>query len=435
LPRELSPFELDRELSRVAPRARAAYRALRAGREVRLSVPEVLEDHETLERVANDASDPIAPALLRWLYWLELMHRALPREGERVRRYRLERHALDRPVSGELTWRELLGQALRDPPRRPELLEVLLARGDRLRDAGTRLYEVRAERPQFWGLSREALERPNPAPAAHAARFLESSADGCASLGLRSLSDWISRGFAPEAADGWPRQLSLRTLDDLLGERAWLSGLRLELGELPAPLSAASFLRGFLRLGAAWYEALAPASQPYCIARDPFGLKRAEHGALLAGVVLGPSFLRRQLGLGRERAARHARALAQSALLHTRLLALRVLTSDAALSGPSALREAFSEHATRALGFEIPEAAAGLFFRPRLGDAQRLAGVLLASARAKTLADEHDEDWYRNPRAIEQLRAEAASVPDTICSDEQLEAGARAWLAVLAPRL
>src|SRR6185436_1904398 len=109
-------------------RARAAYRALRAGREVTLTIPEVLRDPETLERVASDQSDPIAAPLVRWLYWLELMQRALPLEGERVRRYRTERHALDTPLSGHFTWRELLGQALRDSARRPALLEVLWQR-------------------------------------------------------------------------------------------------------------------------------------------------------------------------------------------------------------------------------------------------------------------------------------------------------------------
>jgi hypothetical protein len=435
LPRELSPFELDRELSRVAPRARAAYRALRNGREVRLAVPDVLTDAETLERLANDKSDPIAPALVRFLYWLELLRRALPREGERVRRYRVERHALDRPLSGHFSWRELLGHALRDEQRRPELLDVLLARGDRLRDAGTRLYEIRSELPSFAGRSRAQLELPHPELAEHARRWLESSADACESLELRSLEDWLARGLAPEAADGWPRQLSWRNLDQLLGSKDWLSGLRLELSDLPAPLSAASFLRGFLRLGAAWQDALAPAAQPYCIAHDPLGLMRAEHGALLAFVALSPTFLRRQLGLGKERAIGHARALSRSALLHTRLLALRVLTGDAALAGPGALREAFSEHAARAFGFELPETAAGLIARPRLGDAQRLAGTLRAAQRSQQLAEEHDEDWFRNPRAIEQLRAEARTAPATTCEGESLEAGAHALLEQLAPRL
>src|SRR5258706_10617942 len=105
--RDLSPFELDRELGRVAPRARHAYRTLRSGGEVTLRVPDALVDPETLERLASDASDPIAAPLLRWLYWLELMPRAPPPEGDRVRRYPIHRHPPRKPLSGPFSWRQL----------------------------------------------------------------------------------------------------------------------------------------------------------------------------------------------------------------------------------------------------------------------------------------------------------------------------------------
>jgi hypothetical protein len=435
MPSELSPFELDRELSRVVPRARAAYRALRSGRNVRLTVPDVLNDPETLERLATDASDPIAPPLVRFLYWLELMQRALSREGERVRRYRAEHHALDKPLSGHFTWRELLGHALRDPARRPALVVVLLERGDDLRDAGTRLYEVRAELTNFGGRSRAELELPHPEIALHATNFLKGSADALSSLELSSLADVLERGLAPEADDGWPRQLSLRSLHDLLGSSDWLSGLRIELGELPAALSGASFVRGLLRLGAAWSDALAPAQQPFSIAHDAFGLSRAAAGALFAGLPTTPAFLKRQLGLSKEHSTGHARALSRSSLLFARQLALRVLQDAPALQGPAALRNAFSEHAATTLGFEVPPDAAGLLFRPRLGDAQRLAAMFLAAEHAEELAEEHDEDWFRNPRAIEQLRAEQRQPPTTTCTGEALEAGARALTRTLAARL
>ena len=435
MPREFAPFELDRELARVVPRARAAYRALRSGRHVTLSVPDVLSDPETLERLAGDQSDPIAAPLVRFLYWLELMQRSLPSAGERVRRYRAEHRPLDKPLSGHFSWRELLGHALRDSARRPALLEVLLERGDDLRDAGTRLFEVRAELPSFGGRSRAELELPHPEIAAHARNFLTRSADALTSLELRSLADVLERGLSPEAADGWPRQLSLRSLHDLLGNKDWLSGLRVDLGELPAPLSAASFVRGLLRLGAAWSDALAPTEQPFSVARDAFGLSRATAGALVAGLALSPTFLRRQLGLSKERTVTHTRALAQSALLFVRQLALRVLQDAPSLEGPGALGDAFSEHAALALGFEVPARAAGLLFRPRLGDAQRLAGVFLAASRSHQLAEEHDEDWYRNPRALEELRADAHQPPSTTCTTETLEAGARTLTATLAALL
>jgi hypothetical protein len=435
MPRELSPFELDRELARVAPRARAAYRALRSGREVTLTVPDVLCDPETHERLASDASDPIAAPLLRWIYWLSLMQRGLKLEGARVRCYRAQHHALDTPLSGHFTWRELLGHALRDTARRPALLDVLLERGDDLRDAGTRLCELRAELPRFLGRTRAELELPHPDIARLARGFLAASADGFASLGVRGLGDVLEVGLAHGAADGWPRQVSLRSLNELLGSADWLSSLRLDVGQLPAAVSAASFARGLLRLGSAWSEALASPSQPYCIAHDPFGLSRAQHGALFASFVRQPAFLKRQLGLGKDRSSMHARALSQSALVFVRTLALRVLQDGPSLEGPRALREALEEHAPLALGFELPPEASGLFFRPRVADAQRLAGFFLAAAQAHELADEHDEDWFRNPRAIEQLRAEARTPASTTCSAEALEAGAQLLCAQLNERL
>lgn len=435
MPRELSPFELDRELARVAPRARAAYRALRAGRDVSLSVPEVLSDPETQERLANDRSDPIAAPLVRWIYWLELMQRGLPLEGARVRAYRGQHHALDVPLSGHFTWRELLGHALRDAARRPALLDVLLERGDTLRDAGTRASELRAQLSHFGGRPRAELELPHPDVADVARGFLRASADAFGSLGLRSLADVLDVGLAHGAADGWPRHVSLRSINELLGNAAWLKSLRLDVAELPVALSAASFARGLLRVGAAWTESLASPAQPYCVAHDPFGLSRAQHGALFASFVRQPAFLKRQLGLGKDRSLTHARALSRSALVFARLLALRVVQDAPSLEGPGALREAFAEHAAFALGFELPPEAAGLFMRPRLGDAQRLSGFLLAASQAHELSDEHDEDWFRNPRAIEQLRAEAHVPAAVTCSKEALEAGTKLLTAQLSERL
>lgn len=434
MPHELSPFELDRELARAAPRVRTAYRALHGGREVTFSVPDVLSDPETHERLASDRSDPIAPLLLRWLYWLSLMQRGLGLEGARVRRYRGEHHALDAPLSGHFTWRELLGHALRDAARRPALLDVMLERGDALRDAGTRLSELRASRPSFAGQARAELELPHPQIAEVARGFLVASADAFGSLGVRSLPELFELGLAHEADDGWPRQVSLRSLNELLGNADWLKSLRLDVGVLPAALSAASFARGLLRLGAAWTESLASPADPYCLAHDPFGLARAQSGALFASFVTQPAFLKRQLGLGKDRSLAHARALSRSALIFARLLALRVLQDAASLEGPRALREAFAEHAPLALGFELPPEAAGLFMRPRLGDAQRLAGLLLAAARAHELAEEHDEDWFRNPRAIEQLRSEARTPAALTCSKEALEAGAKLFTVQLSDR-
>jgi hypothetical protein len=70
-----------------------------------------------------------------------------------------------------------------------------------------------------------------------------------------------------------------------------------------------------------------------------------------------------------------------------------------------------------------------------VGDAQRLAGLLLAATRARELADEHDEDWFRNPRAIDQLRAETRVVPATTCTPDALQAGVHSLTHALTSQL
>jgi hypothetical protein len=91
-------------------------------------------------------------------------------------------------------------------------------------------------------------------------------------------------------------------------------------------------------------------------------------------------------------------------LLRARLLALRVrLAGELALS-TSGFRRAYVEEVHRALGVELDERSAGILFSPRVGDDARLAGLLLAFALDLELTETHDEDWFRNPRAIEELR-------------------------------
>jgi hypothetical protein len=61
-----------------------------------------------------------------------------------------------------------------------------------------------------------------------------------------------------------------------------------------------------------------------------------------------------------------------------------------------------------------------------LDDGQRFAGLLLAPLRARELTESHDEDWFRNPRGVDQLRSEAALPPQCEVSPEELRAGAAA---------
>ncbi len=433
--REQSPFELDRVLARGVPRIRAARRALHEGTlAAELALPEVLLDPEVHEQLAALTSDPLATALLRWCYWLSVTQRELALERNLIELYRDRRHPLDAPLRGHFSLRELSGYALRDAARRPALLDVLVERSAELGSALERSWEERASLERFAGKPRDELELPLDSSKleASALDLLAKSSDAFGAVAPRSAAELLELGLALRASDGWPRTLDLRSLHGLIGEAGLLDGLRLDVGRMPAAIAPASFLRGLLRLGAAWTDALAPAAVPFALARDPFGLWRSQHGALFALVALSPAFLRRKLGLGSDRAQSHARALSASALAFARLAALKLLLRGPALRGRRSLRDAFGEHGTRALGFEPPPGAAGVLPRvaPALELAQRFAAPLLAATRFRELTEEHDEDWFRNPRAIERLRAEAAIRPEIEVSEAALGQGALDFVAL-----
>jgi hypothetical protein len=221
---------------------------------------------------------------------------------------------------------------------------------------------------------------------------------------------------------GWPAHLNPSSLTDLFRDTRLLEALELDPGRLPKAIAPASFMRALARLGAAVLVASAPRDQPFCIAHDAYGLQRFRYGALLGTLPLSAAFAMRRLGASRELARRATRAAAMTVLLESRIAALRVLLGEAALRGPGALRDAYSEGVYRCLGIELPDTAAGAFIKLRMDDAQRFCGLFLAIQSSHRLRDAHDEDWFRNPRAIDQLRSEAALPPEIAVPREQLDA-------------
>jgi hypothetical protein len=155
-------------------------------------------------------------------------------------------------------------------------------------------------------------------------------------------------------------------------------------------------------------------------------------GALLGSLPALPAFARRALGLGGDRLATHRRALGRALLVESRAAALRVLCRAPALRGRSALREAFEENMERAFRVQLRPDAAGTLFRLHADDLQRFAGLLLAAGDEARLRNRHEEDWYRNPRAVEQLRDEARLSPERTTTEAALQAGADALVTELA---
>jgi hypothetical protein len=111
------------------------------------------------------------------------------------------------------------------------------------------------------------------------------------------------------------------------------------------------------------------------------------------------------------------------------------LLRRAALRGAGAFCEEFAALTADALGLPLPAALAGGLFRIGYDSGQRLAGLIASAVERERLIEAHDIDWYRNPRAAEQLRAEAKLSPEAQATPALLDDGARALLSQLTAAL
>lgn len=122
-------------------------------------------------------------------------------------------------------------------------------------------------------------------------------------------------------------------------------------------------------------------------------------------------------------------------LFASRLFAFAVARRPLALTSYERLRNEFSEQAHAAFGCELAADLALTLPRCSDDDAQRFAGWALAYGSLARLEEEHDEDWFRNPRAIDQLRSEAQLSPSTRATADDLRVGSARALARLSARL
>jgi hypothetical protein len=378
------------------------------------------------------AGDPIAGRFRRWVYRLaeQRINQGVLVMLERARR--VDKIAVDEPQRELFTRRELLQRALLEPERRSAWLGAAIEQAAPVSDLYVELWQRRQEVARGMGLEApDDVELPRADLDAVAGRWLAESAEAFGELRVRGAAAVIGSALGSDGADAWPTRIDARSMSELWTETKLLEGLDLEPGRWPEVLGTASWLRALARLGAAFVDAAAPAHQPFCIAHDPYGLRRRTLGALFALVALSPPFLQRRLGLGRDRARTQARVVARVLLLESRALALRVRLRKPALAGKSRLFSAFEEHSLQCLGEPLPPRAAGSLFRLHVDDGQRFAGLLLAAELVDTLTRSHDEDWFRNPRAAEELRADADRPPEVSIELGSLERAS----AVLANRI
>jgi len=425
--RELEPLSLDRALREAA---RELERRKKTGESSEDALPAFLRDEETLHwlRELRD-KDPLAPSLELWL--LRLLEQAEfgGRRNELGRAHREQPHPISEPEQARRTLAELLQLSLARPRERAAYLRGYFASAANVAERVLRLWEERqlfAERVRAplasFEIASEAI-----VPAAHA--FLENTRSAFETLQIREPAQLVTTLLAETAAEGWPARLSQRSTLDLLGDPAFFQGLRLRPFALPEARGAGSFLLALSYAGRALSDAASAQRSPFVLGTDVFDLQRNTVGALIGTLPLSPAFATRRLGLGPGHVRDQQRALARSVLADLRVSAFRVLLRELLLAGKKHLRAELPELSHRALGFELPEPVAGVFIRVRPRDSQRFAGALLAASRHETLVQTHDEDWFRNPRAIAELRAELSEPAPTTPSAETLSQGASSALA------
>jgi hypothetical protein len=444
----LDPMRLDREIARAAPAVKRWRRRLRAGEGLDT------DPFQGLRIVASRRAfgavrelpeyDPLRPALLAWIYRLTEQR---VNGGALVATTVAERHTehvVNEPERVKLSLASLRARALSDPARRAAWLSSFERSAPALGDAAAVLWERRQEFASRMDLaSPDAIESPGGASTsgvespggastggdavvAAASKWLDRTADLLEGPNRMTLANLVDAALGERAREGWPRALTPWTILDWFRGSDLFRDVDLDPGELPRPFAPASYMRALSRVGAAWVDATAPSDQPFVIAHDPYGLRRRTMGALLGALPWNAPFARRALGLGSARLPEHRRALGVAVLVASRAAALRALLRSSALAGHRAFRDSFEEHAARAFRLALRPDLAGAVFRLHADDLQRFAGMLLAGAEFRRLVEHHEEDWYRNPRAVEQLRDEARLSPERTTTDSALAAGADA---------
>lgn len=419
---KLDPFRLDRTLARFA-RQHARFQALLAegaGAEhaFEFCPPEL--DLELLHELRDAGDrDPIAEPASRWLGFLLLEHACIApalRVAESLHR---AQHPLDRPERGSFSWAEMRRRALIDAPRREGWLFALESRAKALQTSRFELFERRAERAAELGV---AAVTPLAALPQAAQRCLELSAEAYRELAVASLPRLLEAGLGRSVPGTYPTRLTLRALSELLREGNWFSGLEPELLRTPEMWGASSVLRALGALGRALHDAGASSRQPFVVAHDPHGLRGELFASLFALLPLNPEFAARRLSISRSRFADYRRALAGVVLLALRVECVRVELAESSLLGTRSYHQAFRERIPDAFGFELPETLAGTLWVDDRAPI-RLSALLAALLKNAELTHSHDQDWFRNPRAVEELRAEFESPPTLSCSKQQLERG------------
>lgn len=215
--------------------------------------------------------------------------------------------------------------------------------------------------------------------------------------------DAIHFAIASEAGEGWPAHLAPRWLAEMF--EVHLKGIAIDLPVLPAPLGASSFVRALESFGRAFRAGGDARPLPFAIARDPYFTDRYRLGLVFGALGLKHVFYTKQLGTSARVAELQVRMLARTVLVEARLRAARAILTDEARS-PS--KDLFEEMTHRVFGAPMPPSLTGAWPASHDDEPARITALATGLPLDRELVDRFDDDWFRNPRAFEFLRARAS---------------------------
>ena len=380
---------------------------------------------------------PLRLALLRWAFRLADSRVNAPGLWHMARFWRSDPITLQIPQRIVTTRSNVLLQSLRESQGYRAWFSAL---GDQLVGATHWVSEIwqsreeLAKRAGFAGVS--SIIEPLDGMNAFSDTWLARTRPISFEVLPRDPAQSLQAAMAVDACRGWPARISAPSMAALLGDRCWLERPHVREPAWPQLIGPTSFVRALDQLGQELARAWAPDDYPYAVGHDPWHLAEFRLGCVIASLVVNENWLRRVLGLSKDQANAQARALTRT-LLHTSLcLSLKLRLRRAAIESEPALSLAYAEQTMEVLGSEWPTSFAGHLPRLRIDDAQRLLGLWLGLSDHMRLIQTFDEDWYRNPRAIESLLGQSQEIqqlsPPANMVEDAIDTAAR-WLAAKWP--
>jgi hypothetical protein len=349
--------------------------------------------------------DPLRPALFRWLAHL-IEARVNAASTTRVAHLRYhEEHSVDAPERLQTTVDALSRRVLHDERRKP-WLQALAHCSPQTSDAVRHHWQRRVEVYQrLGGPSLDEAELPS----AEAYELADEALTLTQPLTQETngLFASLERAVKPSVLT-FPAHLNGPTLAAWFRETRLLEAVRMRGFNWPKPIAPTSFGLALDRFGQVWQRALMPRNQPFVIACDPLGLGEHTTGWLFASLLANPTFQRRHLEGSPAKQRDIDRHWGLVGVHELRVRAVRVLTRQALLSDHRERPSLLAALGERAWGEPLPDALVGVLPQLRADDAQRFYAIALGTSLNDAMVEAHDQDWFRNPRAVDELRANAA---------------------------